>query len=123
MFKKIWLSSCIAAFIVLLVSTVASGSMVMRNTWAARARADHIAQQWSCIERQIDQGLRKSETVFIEEEDDLWRQRLVSLAYPARLVGEASRGGDAFGADVILSIEGTRPDSDCDGVKLIIRHR
>lgn len=75
--------------------------------------AEETYRQFECIEQAISERVPAGARVFVEEEDELWEQRLVELASPRlEVVDTAAR------STVTLSVEADPSGPSCSGLAL-----
>jgi hypothetical protein len=77
--------------------------------------AEATYRQFECIERAITERVPAGARVFVDEEDDLWDQRLVELASPRLQVVDT-----AGESTVVLSVEPDPSGPSCSGTALVV---
>lgn len=70
-------------------------------------------RQFECIEEAISRALPEGARVVVDEEDELWAQRLVELSSPGRSVVDT-----AGEATVVISVEPGSSPQACSGLVL-----
>jgi hypothetical protein len=107
------------ALVVGLWQAYQAGTIVIQSySEEALISADKAFAQFNCVERELRKQIPKPARVFVDEDDDLWSQRLVELSTPWRTVV-----ADRDQATHLVSIHPVSGTAGCSGVLLDVNSR